>query len=158
MASMDLKAPLVLFCLVQVFLSGLSQSQTAPEAPAGLSLQKRDTTSITISWTGSSGEYEVQVSPSAGTGGKPQSTSNDVWTYSLSGLSPGTPYEFSVTAKEANLTSTNTKETFYTVPNPPTKLTISEPRKTSTLDINWTKPSKGECSLVQISLDNEKPM
>jgi Fibronectin type III domain len=121
-----------------------------PAAPTGLSASPLSGTSIALSWTSptiSSGNLlndTVYYGTNCGALSSKASTGASVQSYTVTGLSPSTPYCFDVTAwtqaGQGAASSTATATTNGPAPSAPTSLVYVSASRTS-ITISWTQPS-----------------
>ncbi len=125
-----------------VSLTGPGGTVTVPAAPTGLTVTGTTTSSVSLSWTGSSGATGYNVYQ-----GSTKVASVTGTTDTVTGLAAGTTYTFSVTAtnsagESAHSASVNatTATSNPTVPAAPTGLTVTG-TTTSSVSLSWTGSS-----------------
>jgi hypothetical protein len=84
----------------------------APSAPTGLMANSKDFQTVNLKWTASASAssadfsaYELIVTPANGTAGAPITIAKGATTYSVTGLTEGTVYTFSLKAKSTATTN-----------------------------------------------------
>jgi chitodextrinase len=125
-----------------VSLVGPGGTVTVPNAPTGLSVTGTTSSSVSLSWTGSSGATGYNVYQ-----GSTKVASVTGTTATVSGLAASTTYTFSVTAtnsagESGHSSSVNgtTSSSNPTVPSPPTGLSVTG-TTTSSVSLSWTGSS-----------------
>ena len=117
----------------------------APSAPTGLSTSGITQTSITLTWTKSTGATGYKVQVDSGT----VTTLGDVATYTFSSLSAGTSYTLKVIATNAGGDSAAASVSASTLPAAPTGLSTSGITQTA-ITLSWTKSTGATGYKVQV--------
>ncbi len=117
----------------------------APSAPTGLASSGITQTSITLSWTKSTGATGYKVQVDSGT----VTTLGDVATYTFSSLSAGTSYTLKVIATNAGGDSAAASVSASTLPAAPTGLSTSGITQ-SAITLSWTKSAGATAYKVQV--------
>ena len=116
---------------------------SVPSAPTGLTVTAKTSSTVSLSWTASSGATGYQVLRNGTSVGTPTSTS-----YTDTGLTAGTSYTYTVEATNtagssaASSSVTATTNTAGTAPNAPTGLTAGTVT-TTTVPLSWTASTTG---------------
>ncbi|QOG04324.1 fibronectin type III domain-containing protein [Flavobacterium sp. MDT1-60] len=134
--------------------TGRPKDSTAPTNPTNLQVSNIRDTSVTLSWSASTDEYGVTNYIIYGNGISPIITGN-VLSYTVSGLSQDTSYNFYVKARDAaeNLSTESNTVNFTTTitdlmkPSTPTGLMCS-PDGDSYINISWN-PSTDNLAVVR---------
>ncbi len=134
-----LNANLALQALQSMYSGG-----TTPSTPTGLTSSSITTNGASLAWTAVSGatSYDVQIRPQGGTYATYNVTTNS---YSATGLTANTTYEWSVRAKNSYGTSNySSTATFTTLNNTGgVSLPYSQAFATSTIPTGWTTQNTG---------------
>jgi hypothetical protein len=132
-----------------------------PAAPANLTAKATSSSSIQLSWTGSSGatSYVIERSPNGSTGWTQIGTVSSATTvYSDSGLTASTTYYYYVMASSSSGTSsasnTASTTTMPAAPAAPTNLT-AKAASSSKIALSWTGAAGATSYLVMRSLDGK---
>ncbi|MBR7834811.1 fibronectin type III domain-containing protein [Actinospica durhamensis] len=116
---------------------------SAPAAPTGLTVTAKTSSTVSLSWTASSGATGYKVLRNGTSVATPTSTS-----YTDTGLTAGTSYTYTVEATNtagssaASSSVTATTNSAGTAPNAPTGLTVGTVT-TTTVPLSWTASSTG---------------
>lgn len=135
----------------------------APGAPSDLRVTNPTQTTLTLVWADNSSNesgFEIERSTDnfAGNVKLVTTTGAGVRTFTDSGLTPDTTYEYRVravnTGGKSGYSNVATGKTLPTAPSAPTQLTVTNPTQT-TLTLNWTDSSNNESGFkVERSTDN----
>ncbi len=126
-----------------VSLTGPGGTVTVPSAPTGLSVTGTSSSSVSLSWTGSSGATGYNVYRNGTKVGSPAGTS-----FTDSGLAASTSFTYQVTAtnsagesaKSASVSGTTSAGGGTTVPAAPTGLSVTG-TSSSSVSLSWTGSS-----------------
>ena len=104
-------------------LQSMYSGGTAPSTPTGLTSSSITTSGASLAWTSVSGatSYDVQIRPQGGTYATYNVTTNS---YSATGLTANTTYEWSVRAKNSYGTSNYSRTATFTTQNTSSGLSL----------------------------------
>jgi hypothetical protein len=85
-----------------ILTASTTSSTVAPSAPTGLAVGTVTQTSVALSWNASTGTAPITYTPQYSSGGVyANATSTTAQSTTVTGLSPGTPYTFKITASNS---------------------------------------------------------